>query len=550
MTYANNTPELEREPLDLITTFCTIARKTVEELFADMLTMLGDLPGYTEVKYDAQNSNFIWAIPTNPSPIALVAHLDIVGRTPPKEFDVRSGIIKTKGGGILGADDRAGLLAILAILHKGFRPTLFLTTGEEVGGIGAKDLAQRHTPPDATNVLIEFDRKGYNDFVTYSNTNATCNAYFEQFGFEKAAGSYTDIETLQKAWSIAGVNLSIGYYAQHTQNETLFVPQAAHTIDRACEMLNSPPTERLAYTPYVAPSYNHGSSYYGGSNGIGFASGFSTVNGLGGGRALDPSCGRYRVWNYVTKAFQDSDCYNIQTDIPDPKNPKFTLKVWAIKGDDGKAIVLDNYPQPPKTTPNPKTNIGANTKTKGKDGAYYRKATDSDLRVITITVTHQQHGVTTLTERKQILPAILHDWSDYPLRLGALIYLPHLNRWGTVATVTRSGLTDPPPQQQNKKTKKEKKRNLKTKTTTSNQETKDTDIILDSELAYLIADEETRDKPHNKDGSRLPCNDCHLVFPISELDNHGLCYRCQDAVAIERYRLDEDNAYLGRWEGY
>ena len=53
-------------------------------------------------------------------PIALVAHMDTVFKSPPRNiyFDTDKGVIWSPEG--LGADDRAGVFAILNILKKGY----------------------------------------------------------------------------------------------------------------------------------------------------------------------------------------------------------------------------------------------------------------------------------------------------------------------------------------------------------------------------------------------------------------------------------------------
>lgn len=46
----------------------------------------------------------------------------------------------------LGADDRAGIFAIIQIIKSGLRPHIILTTDEEVGGVGADLLSKNGNP--------------------------------------------------------------------------------------------------------------------------------------------------------------------------------------------------------------------------------------------------------------------------------------------------------------------------------------------------------------------------------------------------------------------
>ena len=68
-------------------------------------------------------------------PIALVAHMDTVFKKLPENiyYDADQNVMWSPQG--LGADDRAGVFAIISIINKGYRPHIILTTDEEIGGI-------------------------------------------------------------------------------------------------------------------------------------------------------------------------------------------------------------------------------------------------------------------------------------------------------------------------------------------------------------------------------------------------------------------------------
>ena len=73
-------------------------------------------------------------------PVMLVAHMDTVGSVLPSEiyFDPIQEVMWSPW--LLGADDRAGIYAIMQLLEKGYRPSVLFTTDEEMGGIGAQML--------------------------------------------------------------------------------------------------------------------------------------------------------------------------------------------------------------------------------------------------------------------------------------------------------------------------------------------------------------------------------------------------------------------------
>jgi len=93
--------------------------------------------------------NVIAKIKGNPKlkPIMFCAHLDTVSPSKNINPQILNNIIKTDGTTILGADDKAGVAAILTLLrliHKDKLTTcpieLVFTIGEEIGLVGAKNL--------------------------------------------------------------------------------------------------------------------------------------------------------------------------------------------------------------------------------------------------------------------------------------------------------------------------------------------------------------------------------------------------------------------------
>ena len=170
-------------------------------------------------------------------PIALVAHLDTVFYNSVEEmyYDQKKGILWSPQG--LGADDRAGIFAILQIIQSGLRPSIILTTDEERGGLGAQKLSKKPCPISNLKYLIQLDRKGTNDCVFYDCLNPQFMKYIEEFGFVEKVGSFSDISFLMPAWQICGVNLSVGYYDEHSVAETLNINSLFRTIDIVCKML-------------------------------------------------------------------------------------------------------------------------------------------------------------------------------------------------------------------------------------------------------------------------------------------------------------------------
>lgn len=195
---------------------------------------------YTNIKF---TKDYILAIGN--IPVALAAHLDTVFKYPPDDifYDREQNVLWSPEG--LGADDRAGLFIIIELLKRGYRPTIILTMGEESGAIGARALvATIPEVPTELKYIIQLDRRGVNDCVFYDCENKEFKEYVESFGFKTAIGSFTDISTICPVWKVAGVNLSVGYFDEHSVSETLYVTFMLATLNKVEQMLLSIDTSK------------------------------------------------------------------------------------------------------------------------------------------------------------------------------------------------------------------------------------------------------------------------------------------------------------------
>jgi len=133
------------------------------------------------------------------------------------------------GSNCLGADDTAGIWLMLEMVKANIAGTYIIHYGEEVGCIGSSALAS-HNPAFLRQfqAAIAFDRAGYGDVITHQMGRRTCSNAFattlsEQLGGDYQPcdkGMYTD--TYEYAHLIPEcTNLSVGYFNQHTPNESL-----------------------------------------------------------------------------------------------------------------------------------------------------------------------------------------------------------------------------------------------------------------------------------------------------------------------------------------
>ncbi|MGB9905648.1 MAG: M28 family peptidase, partial [Desulfotomaculales bacterium] len=179
-------------------------------------------------------------------PVLLAAHLDTVHPSPPAEIfhDREKGVLWSPQG--LGADDRAGVLAVLHVLKQGYRPHVLFCDREESGGLGAREAVKRLPRPDVAFVL-GLDRRGAGDYVMYGWRSPELEAMLERHGFRQALGTFSDIAVLCPAWEIPGANLSVGFYQEHSKAEHLRLPELCRTAGRVCRMLQEIPAVSFSY---------------------------------------------------------------------------------------------------------------------------------------------------------------------------------------------------------------------------------------------------------------------------------------------------------------
>jgi len=240
------------------------------ELFTkEQAELLKELPVTLEEYFDKEDifvtDAFILA--QGNIPICLVAHMDTVHMTKPTKWQIRYNKEYHSYSSPLGigADDRAGIIAILEILKKGHRPHVIFTTDEEIGGLGADAFTQVFEDfPFDLKYFIQIDRRGTGQAVFYDCDNDLFELYINEFGFGTEIGSFTDIATFMEIYDIAGVNLSAGYVSEHTKVETLYVDALDYTIHGIERMLLDEENATF-FTADISP-YSYSSLYGGGWN--------------------------------------------------------------------------------------------------------------------------------------------------------------------------------------------------------------------------------------------------------------------------------------------
>jgi hypothetical protein len=207
-----------------------------------------------QAEYTVQSEKgFIYA--KGDLPVLLVAHLDTVHKQPVKTicYSADKNIIMSPQG--IGGDDRAGVFMITGLIQRLHCHVLFCED-EEIGGIGARSFVQSGIKP-AVNFIIELDRRGSNDAVFYDCDNPEFTSFVTDFGFVEDIGSFSDISVIAPALGVAAVNISAGYFSEHTKHEYVDLSIVKRNIERVGRMIAAE-SKRFEYIEAVCEPFGIG----------------------------------------------------------------------------------------------------------------------------------------------------------------------------------------------------------------------------------------------------------------------------------------------------
>ncbi len=220
---------------------------------------LEDILISTERKLLDGHEDYLWMPSKRESAVTLVAHVDTVfkGRLRKNNIKLNGDIMRSnhkKRG--LGGDDRAGVY-ICHVLAEKLDCNIILTDMEEVGCIGSMELAQNTKLCSEINkrslCLVGVDRMGVGEVVSYDDCGESDNllTLFECMGFTKNQGSFSDVTVLAPAIRLQAVNVSAGYWNEHTTREYISLPAMEHTITALGSIIKN---IHKVGTPYVRHS--------------------------------------------------------------------------------------------------------------------------------------------------------------------------------------------------------------------------------------------------------------------------------------------------------
>jgi hypothetical protein len=209
-------------------TFEQIVKMTQEELKVALVSELRNL-GYSTKPSDG----YIYA--KGKVPVMLVAHMDTVHKTPVRKIcksDCGSIYMSPEG---IGGDDRSGVWMILQIV-KTLKCHVLFCEDEESGTVGARAFVKSRKKPKV-NYIVEIDRRGSNDAVFYDCDNPEFTKFVTDFGFVESFGSFSDISVIAPALGIAAVNISAGYWNEHSLHESVDMSVMIRNVDLISKMV-------------------------------------------------------------------------------------------------------------------------------------------------------------------------------------------------------------------------------------------------------------------------------------------------------------------------
>lgn len=249
----------EKKKAKRIEKFKGLCNMEQKDLKAKLRNILGT-EGYKEVKNE---DGFLYA--KGEVPVLLIAHMDTVHKILPTFFSLACSngktVLSSPFG--IGGDDRCGVYMILEIIRE-LKCSVLFCEDEEKGCVGARKFADTDYVKNLdVNYIIEFDRRGKNDAVFYRCGNEEFEAFVTAEFFETDFGSCSDISHVAPAAGIAAVNLSCGYYNEHTKGEYVVFEEMETVIEEAKKLIQTEVEEPFEYiAKKSAWDYSWGHGWY------------------------------------------------------------------------------------------------------------------------------------------------------------------------------------------------------------------------------------------------------------------------------------------------
>lgn len=210
-------------------------------------------PYANAVKYHNAKGEFMFGLIDVPkadnSPITTIfsSHLDTVEHNTGDNIIIdfmRNGtpVIKALNS-VLGADDAAGVYAMIQLIDRNVSGRYMFFAGEECGGIGSTFAVANYAHLFVgIDRAIAIDRKGTGDVVTSQYVGecasvelglalAEALSFDNEYTYKPCAGVYTDTANMIELVPEC-INISSGYYGEHNKQECLDLNYLTRLIDQ------------------------------------------------------------------------------------------------------------------------------------------------------------------------------------------------------------------------------------------------------------------------------------------------------------------------------
>lgn len=292
-----------------------------------------------------QFGNLYHQIGDNPSTI-FTCHLDTASYNKVKvNHVIKENIISTDGTSILGADDKAGLVVLLALIEKEIPGLYYFFLGEERGCIGSRKVADLHSKFKLEHItkVVSFDRRGYDSVITHQMSGRCCsNTFAEELSSklnEKSGklygksfkyspdptGIYTDSAQFINIYAEC-TNISVGYHNEHTHSET----QDIEHLEKLCQVVTLIDWESLPIdrNPSNKDYFDDDTEY-----GIGYSYGYNKyTDGYGD---IDDIFSNEKKGCTEKKTILDTEFYGHETEVTYDYN---TYEIKKVKPHTGRIM--------------------------------------------------------------------------------------------------------------------------------------------------------------------------------------------------------------------
>lgn len=166
----------------------------------------------------------------------------------------------------VGGDDKNGIYVCLKMLETLPILKVVFFSGEEVGGIGSKNFNKKWL--EDCRFIGGVDRKGITDFVTEHGGKTVSDDFLTEiqpllnkYKRTQSYGLFTDAFSFSSL-NISSFNMSCGYYAPHTSNETVVVQELEDTLRFCLEIANTLTKTYPHIKPVPTSYYPQGMIYH------------------------------------------------------------------------------------------------------------------------------------------------------------------------------------------------------------------------------------------------------------------------------------------------